>query len=62
LQAKNNQKNSQFIGWDRIRKIACKSGIKAFCHRHGLNPEFGYRLDFLKSLKDKYSSYYLSRV
>lgn len=53
----------RFIGLrDRVAAGACEAGVLAFCERHGLDPEFGYRIDYLLSLKDDIAASYLIRV
>jgi hypothetical protein len=53
----------RFIGLrDRVAAGACEAGVLAFCERHGLNPDFGYRIDYLLSLKDDLAASYLNRV
>jgi len=45
-------KNAKFVGVKHIKQAgACEIGIKMFAERHGLNPEFGYNLGYLKSLE-----------
>jgi hypothetical protein len=56
LQAMNDK---AFVGIEHIRKTgACEAGIKAYIDRHGLSPELGYNLGYLKSLEN---SPYLKR-
>ena len=53
----------RFIGFrDRITAGACEAGVLAFCERHGLDPDLGYRIDYLLSLKDDIAASYLTRV
>ena len=53
----------RFIGLkDRIIAGACEAGVLAFCARHGLNPDFGYRIDYLMGLNDDIAASYLNRV
>jgi hypothetical protein len=50
IQAMNDK---AFVGIEHIRKTgACEAGIKAYIDRHGLNPELGYNLGYLKSLEN----------
>ena len=45
-------KNAKFVGVEHIKQAgACQVDIKMFAERHGLNPEFGYNLGYLKSLE-----------
>ena len=45
-------KNRTFVGFDDARAVGnCEYGIKAFCERHKLDPEMGYRKDFLVNLE-----------
>jgi hypothetical protein len=51
---------NRFIGFaDRRFAGACKAGVRAFCDRHNLNIDFGYRIDFLLSLNDNIAIHYL---
>lgn len=53
----------RFVGLrDRVVAGACEAGVLAFCERHGLNPDFGYRIDYLLSLNDDVAASYLNRV
>jgi hypothetical protein len=53
----------RFIGFDDRRIAgACETGVAAFCQRHGLNPEFGYRIDYLLGLGDNVATRYLDRL
>lgn len=53
----------RFVGLrDRVFAGACEAGVLAFCQRHQLNPEFGYRIDFLVSLGDETANQYLRRL
>jgi hypothetical protein len=53
----------RFIGLrDRVAAGACEAGVLAFCDRNGLNPDFGYRIDYLLSLGDDIAASYLTRV
>lgn len=58
----SKKEDKEFIGYSHIRTIACDAGIKAFCRRNKLNPEFGYNLGFLKSLNDRIGQSYLEKV
>lgn len=54
---------NRFIGFDhRTWAHACEAGVMAFCQRHGLNPEMGYRIGYLLSLKDPTAEPYLMRI
>jgi len=51
--------DDDFVGVEHLKKIgACWPGIKSFCQRHGLNPEYGYRLGYLKKLNGAGTSYF----
>lgn len=51
--------DNDFIGVQDIRKLgACWPGIKSFCQRHGLNPEYGYRIGYLKKLNGAGTPYF----
>ena len=53
----------RFIGFDDRRIAgACETGAAAFCQRHGLNPQFGYRIDYLIGLGDDVATRYLERL
>ena len=53
----------RFIGLkDRIIAGACEAGVLAFCERHGLNADYGYRIDYLMGLNDDIAASYLNRV
>jgi len=54
---------NRFIGFaDRKLAGACEVGVRAFCDRHNLNINFGYRIDFLLSLNDNIAVPYLDRL
>jgi hypothetical protein len=54
---------TRFVGFDDRRIAgACEAGVAAFCERHGLNPEFGYRIDYLIGLGDNVATRYLDRL
>ncbi len=54
---------NRFIGFaDRRLAGACEIGVRAFCDRHNLNIDFGYRIDFLLSLNDNIAVPYLDRL
>lgn len=53
----------RFIGFDDRRIAgACEAGVSAFCQRHNLNPEMGYRIDYLLGLGDDTAKRYLDRL
>ena len=53
----------RFIGFeDRRIAGACIAGVSAFCQRHGLDPEMGYRIDYLLGLGDEEAKPYLERL
>ena len=54
-----NFKDSNFIGFQHIRNLgACEVGINEFCRKHKLNPKFGYRIEFLKTLNGAGTAYF----
>jgi len=54
-----NFKNNNFVGFQHIRNLgACEVGINEFCRKHKLNPKFGYRIEFLKTLKGAGTAYF----
>ncbi len=59
--SKGNYFNKKsFVGIADLKKVgACDVGINAFVKKHNLNKDFGYRLDYLKSLEE---SYYLNKL
>lgn len=53
----------RFIGFDDRRIAgACIDGVAAFCQRHNLNPDMGYRIDYLLGLGDDTAKRYLDRL
>jgi hypothetical protein len=43
---------NKFVGIDHIKQAgACDAGINGFIQRHGINPDFGYKLEYLKELE-----------
>jgi hypothetical protein len=53
----------RFVGFDDRRIAgACEAGVVAFCERHDLDPELGYRVDYLLSLGDEVAKRYLDRL
>jgi len=55
--------DAKFLGFKHAKLLgACEAGISAFCQRHNLNADFGYRLGFLKTLKDNVAEKYLARA
>lgn len=53
--SKNREKAnlSRFVGLQHSIQVGnCKAGTEAFARKHGLNPEWGYRVDYLISLED----------
>ncbi len=53
----------RFVGFDDRRIAgACEAGVVAFCERHDLDPELGYRVDYLMSLGDEIAKRYLDRL
>ena len=54
---------NRFVGFAHRRMAgACEAGVSAFCQRHGLNPEFGYRIDYLLGLGDEVARGYLMTI
>ncbi len=52
--------DSKFVGIQHIRAAgACNPGIMNFANRHGLNPEFGYNVAYLKTLDPIIKKYLL---
>jgi hypothetical protein len=55
--------SKRFVGFeDRRIAGACEAGVLAFCERHNLDPEMGYRVDYLLSLGDEVAKRYLDRL
>ena len=53
----------RFVGFrDRVLAGACSPGVKEFCQRNGLDPEMGYRIDYLLGLKDAVARPYLETL
>ena len=53
----------RFVGLlDRVTAGACEAGVLAFCERHNLDPNMGYRIDFLLSLGDRIAETYLHKL
>lgn len=51
--ADNEKLKNRFVGFRHsIQAGNCQSGTASFCKKHGLNPDFGYRLDFILSLEN----------
>lgn len=44
---------SKFVGFHHSLAVGnCEAGTEQFCKRHGLNKEYGYRLDYILSLEN----------
>lgn len=51
--------DKDFIGKKDLESIgACWPGIKAFCRKHDLNPEYGYCIGYLKDLNGEGTPYF----
>ena len=54
---------NRFVGFrDRVLAGACSPGVVGFCQRNGLDPEMGYRIDYLLGLKDPVARPYLEAL
>lgn len=54
---------NRFVGLNHRKQAhACEAGVLAFCQRHKLDPEMGYRIGYLLSLKDPTAEPYLMRL
>jgi hypothetical protein len=53
----------RFVGLrDRVKAGACEAGVLAFCERNNLDPDLGYRIDYLLGLNDPIAKTYLERL
>lgn len=51
--------NKRFVGYNDLRNIgACHAGIMQFCNRFGLNPDFGYSIEYLKEIAPRFNHYF----
>lgn len=53
----------RFVGLrHRAKAGACEAGVLAFCERNNLDPQLGYRIDYLLGLGDPVATSYLHRL